>query len=134
VGHDVSDRSSGERRSQVAVKEATDVQEVLHDERLIEVVLRSDLLDDARRRRVITEQRCDGISGECEHHVVDEEGRTEEDGDELQQAPAGIPEHQRSPAGEVRGIIAFILRFFHHNVRGGRPPRTSFVEDSTIRD
>jgi hypothetical protein len=92
--------------AEIALEEAADVEQILHDERLVEVVLLSHLLDHARSGRAIAVQGGDGIAGQREDHEVDQEGRAEEDGDELQEAFAGVPEHQRPPA-EVSEIITF---------------------------
>jgi hypothetical protein len=93
AGQNRRHRFSRERDAEVAAEDAADVDEVLHDERLVEVVLLPQLLDHRGVRRLVAEKGDDGVARHGEDHEVDEEGRPEEDGDRLEYASEDISGH-----------------------------------------
>ena len=92
--HHVAHRATGVSGAQVTLEEVADVDEVLHDERLVQVVLGANLLDHSGGRGSVAVQGRDGVSGEREHHEVDQQRCTEKHRDHLKQAFAGVPDHQ----------------------------------------
>ncbi|MDQ1128169.1 hypothetical protein QE381_000297 [Microbacterium sp. SORGH_AS 888] len=95
-GEHIVDGLTGEGRAHVPLEDAHEVVEVLDDEGLVQVVLRLECVDHALRRLLVAEQGQDRVSRHREHEEIDEQGRPQEHGDDLQDAPEDVCEHPHS--------------------------------------
>ena len=84
------------------------------------------LRDDRLARRAVAEERADGVARKGKDHEVDEQGGSEEDRNDLQQAPEDELDHS-SASGEMverkgnHGTAS--CRFKHMGARQGRTPK-----------
>jgi hypothetical protein len=75
-----------------------DVVPVLDEERVVQVVLLTELLDDSRVRGLVAEEGENGVAGHGEHQEIDEQGGSEEDRDHLQKTSQNVTEHPLVPS------------------------------------
>ena len=94
---DGRDRATGVGRTEVPLEDTGDVVPVLHDERVVQVVLLAQLLENSRVRGLVSEQSKKWIAGHGEHEEIDEQGGTEEDRDHLQKTSQNVTEHPLCP-------------------------------------
>jgi hypothetical protein len=70
------------------------------------MVLRLDLCLDGLRYRLVAEQTEDRVTGAQKHQRVDDQRRSEKDGDRLENAPPDVPPHSSSWNSWCHGIAA----------------------------
>ena len=107
TGQGVGNRLAGEVDAEVEGEEVLEEQPVLDPERFVQVVLLAQLRDDGLARRAVAEECTDGVARKGKDHEVDEQGGSEEDRNDLQQAPEDELDHS-SASGELverRGIM-----------------------------
>jgi hypothetical protein len=78
-----TDRAAREGHAEVERENALEVQQVLHDERLVEVIAGAQLVGDGGTDRLVSGQCRDGVSWQQEDHGIDQECRPDEHGDHL---------------------------------------------------
>ena len=101
------DGLAGEVDAEVEGEEVLEEQPVLHPERLVEVVLLAELRDDGFAGGTVAEERADGVARKGEDHEVDEQRGSDEDRNDLQQAPENVLDHSNVSGAvvELRGIM-----------------------------
>ncbi len=90
------DGTAGEVLAEVKGEDALEVEQVLHPERLVQVVLGPELRGDDLVDRLVTEEGDDRVAGEAEDQEVDQQRCAQEDGDQLEKTLEDVSRHQRS--------------------------------------
>ena len=83
VTHDVDDLATGERLAEVESQDALEVEQVLDEERLVQVELRPDLVGHRGVESAVTTEGRDGVTREPEDHGVDEQSGPQKHRDHL---------------------------------------------------
>ena len=96
LGEDLGDRSAREGQSEVTLEDSAEVEQVLDDERPVQMVLLADGVEHRGIRGLVPRESENRVTWGEEDHRVDEECRSEEDRDQLEETFSEIPPHVSS--------------------------------------
>ena len=109
--HDGRDLLAVERGAEVEGEDSLEVQQVLHPEGLVQVVLGADLRGGGLGEAAVATECGDGVTWHQVDHREDQKGGSEEDRDGLEESPSDVAEHGQS------------FRFMLREGRGAAPDR-----------
>ncbi|MPM26784.1 hypothetical protein SDC9_73289 [bioreactor metagenome] len=128
-GELVQDGVAVEVRPQVAADQPAEVVAVLHQDRLVEVVLLGELRHVRRRAGPLAAPSGDRIARQGEHHQEDQERRSDQDRDHLQQSADDIGSHGCSSR---TGGIPWVSAAVEQRTPPYRPPGTGPWRSGTV--
>ncbi|CFE49539.1 Uncharacterised protein [Mycobacterium tuberculosis] len=90
-----TDRQPRIRTTQVTVQNSAQIAQVLHEERIVEVVMRTQLRGHRGSQRTVARQRGNWVTGQQKDHAVDQQCRAQENRHHHGDSARNIPAHVR---------------------------------------